>query len=50
MVFLKIEPVSKSKLELSVDVSFLDFSSKLSYSVTKKGSAINGYSLEKTNF
>ncbi len=43
-------PVSKSKLELNVEVSLLDFSSKVSYSVTKNGSAINGYSFEKTNF
>ena len=43
-------PVSKSKLELNVDISRLDFSNKLSYSVTKNGSAINGYSFKNTNF
>ena len=49
-MFLNICPVSNSKLELNVEVSRLDFSSKVSYSETKKGSAINGYSFENTNF
>ena len=32
-----MSPVSKSKLALNVEVSRLDFSNKLSYSVTKNG-------------
>ena len=45
-----MSPVSKSKFALNVEVSRLDFSNKLSYSVTINGSAINGYSFENTNF
>ena len=49
-MFLKNGPVSNNKLELNVDISRRDFSSKVSYSVTKNGSEINGYSFENTNF
>lgn len=42
--------VSNNKLLLSVVSSRLECSNKASYSVTKNGSAINGYSLLNTNF
>ena len=45
-----MSPVSKSKFALKVEVSCLDFSNKLSYSVTKNGLDTNGYSFENTNF
>ena len=42
--------VSNNKLLLSVVSSLLEFSNKASYSVTKNGFAINGYSLLNTIF
>ena len=48
--FIYIGPLSKSKFELNVVISLLEFSSSVSYSVTRNGSAIKGYSFENTNF
>ena len=50
MVLLNIVPESNSKLEFNVDISFFEFSNNGSYSSTKNGSEINGYSFAKTIF